>query len=740
MTTEQQSEVEAKRVSQVICVGCQKVLDVAHLPIFSEIKCPECGAKQTIPAHFGDFILINRLGSGGMGVIYYAQDQELGRYVALKVMKKSLGENKEFVKSFKHEARAAAALNHQHVVQIYSFGEFEGQPYIAMELMGGGGLDEMIANEEHLDETRALELFLEITDGLKAASDVGLVHGDIKPANILFDQDGKAKMVDFGLASYIGQQKKETQIWGTPYYIAPEKAKGKEIDFRSDIYSLGASLFHALAGEPPFDGPTPMEVVSARLKNPAPSLYDFRSDIHPETTALVARMLEKDPTMRYPSYPALLYDMRAALQASRKLQKPLRGNSSIVSAVTSDKTLIRRRALRIGGVILGVLLVCGGAFTGWTLYHNQQNRIAVQKAEKKICMESREQSQVVLARVAESLTQISDVADSAELIAKKVNAIIASVPTAKNVAYVFTEEINNIKNITDETDAVLTRIAEAQVILEETSDSTTARDMVATLESLAGSMDNLNQSIVESTTLLQQAFENASVIKAMAIKETKHAQAIKTAKAKQKAAEQARRRALLDAEKAKQFHQETIQKELDIIDDARAANVPLIAERQFNAAAKTFSKISPKLSVEETRAVYNNVLNGYHDMAGLKMFLVKSLESSPYPHGWIIGNRRQRIIKADVENGLSIALGSVGSTVVLWKQVTLPQILSIAKYYIDHLNLSDSEQADVLLSMALLCYESNDFKRAEICAGMACQANPSLSADVDRMMPGLLSE
>ena len=149
------------------------------------------------------------------------------------------------------------------------------------------------------------------------------MHGDIKPANILFGKNGEAKVVDFGLASFIGQ--KETQsgeIWGTPYYIAPEKAKGKPADFRSDIYSLGGTLFHVLTGCPPFDGDTPLDVVLARLNNPAPNILEYRPDLTEETAAMIARTLEVEPSMRHPSYLALLADMRAALEAANKGGRP----------------------------------------------------------------------------------------------------------------------------------------------------------------------------------------------------------------------------------------------------------------------------------------------------------------------------------------------------------------------------------------------------------------------------------
>ena len=180
MADQTQSVIETERVQQLACIDCQHVMDVSHLPSFAPIKCPACGVPQTVPAKFGAFLLLSRLGSGGMGVIYHAVDRELGRHVALKVMKRSLGADPEFVTAFKHEAQAAATLNHRNVVQIYSFGQVAGQPYIVMELVDGGRLDEMIASGP-LAEERSLGIHLEVTEGLNAASQIGLVHDHGRP-------------------------------------------------------------------------------------------------------------------------------------------------------------------------------------------------------------------------------------------------------------------------------------------------------------------------------------------------------------------------------------------------------------------------------------------------------------------------------------------------------------------------------------------------------------------------------
>ncbi len=316
-------EAVAEQVPRLACRSCGKTFDVSSAGMFQEVTCPGCGAEQTVPARLGHFLLLKPLGRGGMAAVLQAYDENLGRFVAIKVMRAELHADEKFVESFLREARAAAQLNHRHVVQIYSVNVMKGRPYIVMELLDGGRLDEMIAKGGPIGEQRALEIGAEVAQGLAAAAEIGLVHGDIKPANILFDRNGSAKVADFGLARFQTQRKiKKGEIWGTPYYIAPEKVRSQKEDQRSDIYSLGATLYHALGGKPPFEGETATDVVLARLKEPPLSLRDIQPGIHPATAALIGRMLEPDPFRRYPTYASLLSDLNDALREVRQRKAP----------------------------------------------------------------------------------------------------------------------------------------------------------------------------------------------------------------------------------------------------------------------------------------------------------------------------------------------------------------------------------------------------------------------------------
>lgn len=333
--------IKVDPVSEITCAQCQAEVDISEVEAFAEFPCPQCQATLTAPAQFGNFRLLKVLGSGGMGSVFLAEDLTLGRRVALKVMLKSLGDNPEFVENFKREAQAAAKLNHTHIAQIYAFGQHEGQPYIVMELVSGKRFDDLVDAGERLDPPFVIKVGADIAEGLRVAADIGLVHGDIKPDNILLNEQFHAKLVDFGIASMSNE--KSDEIWGTPYYIAPEKVRRQRIDLRTDIYSLGATLYHAIAGQPPFDGETPIDVVKARFHEAPRPLDEVRDDVDPQIARIIGRMLQLDPGMRYPTYQSLLSDMYRFLDS-------VGGADRIAHAVVgSSKRMIIRKKGQTGG-------------------------------------------------------------------------------------------------------------------------------------------------------------------------------------------------------------------------------------------------------------------------------------------------------------------------------------------------------------------------------------------------------
>ncbi len=297
---------------ETITCECGHVVNVKGLTPLSTVACPKCKRVLPVSVRLGQFLLLKRLGQGAMGEVFEAKDITLGRRVAIKVMGKKVAADEDTMKAFVREARHLAALNHRNVVQVHSIGVEKGQPFIVMELVPGGRVDQMIQKDTPGDERRLLEIMIDAARGLEAASNAGLIHGDVKPANILIDKHGQAKIVDFGLARFEEAQV-EGKIYGTPFYLPPELLQGKVADFRSDIYSLGASFFHALVGRPPFRAKTVKDIVRMRLLDPAPNLRELVPTMHPGTAAMIARTLKKAPEDRHQSYAELVADLQGAM-------------------------------------------------------------------------------------------------------------------------------------------------------------------------------------------------------------------------------------------------------------------------------------------------------------------------------------------------------------------------------------------------------------------------------------------
>jgi serine/threonine protein kinase len=301
-----------ERLDAIPCPECDTELGVAKIEPFKRIQCPACGTKLRVPARLGEYRLLRKLGQGNMGAVYEGHDLTLDRRVAIKVMRANIRDDPDFAQQFIREGRALAALNHPSIAHVYQCSEVKGHPYLVMELVPNGSLNDRISSDEKWAEQEALDTAIAVAQGLEAAAGIKLAHGDLKPDNILFNRKNRPKVVDFGLARFQGEELKTGEIWGTPYYIAPETVRGKQPDAQSDIYCFGATLFHALAGHPPFEGKSANETVLARFRKPVPDLLKERPDLHPATAAVVHRMLEKERLKRYPNYRSLLNDLEQA--------------------------------------------------------------------------------------------------------------------------------------------------------------------------------------------------------------------------------------------------------------------------------------------------------------------------------------------------------------------------------------------------------------------------------------------
>ena len=256
----------------------------------------------------GPYTIIRKLGSGGMADVYFSMHEELHRPAAVKVLRPSLASDESNLQRFIQEARAAASLVHPNIVQVYDVGQQDdtGQRglirYIAQEYVAGTNLRQYLEQHGTLSIREALSVLLQTLAALKKSSSAGIVHRDIKPENILLTSDGDVKVTDFGLARLLHDDPKLTRAGttlGTPMYMSPEQLQDGEVDVRSDLYSLGVTLFHVLAGKPPFSGETPLALAMQHVQAQAPKLHDLRADVPKSLSGLVERLLEKKPQDRF---------------------------------------------------------------------------------------------------------------------------------------------------------------------------------------------------------------------------------------------------------------------------------------------------------------------------------------------------------------------------------------------------------------------------------------------------------
>jgi tRNA A-37 threonylcarbamoyl transferase component Bud32 len=242
----------------------------------------------------GRYRLVRHLARGGMAEVYVAEDQLLNRTVAVKVLFPELARDEAFVERFRREARAAASLNHHNIVSVYDFGEDEGSWFIVMEYVEGRNLRDVIRSEGQMDPARAA--------ALAAAHAQGIIHRDVKPANVLIASDaGTVKVADFGIARAANARQGLTMpgtVLGTATYLSPEQAQGADVDFRTDVYSLGMVLYEALAGKPPFTGDSPVAVAYQQLSQQAPPPSTKNPDVPPALDAIVMKAMSKDPAQR----------------------------------------------------------------------------------------------------------------------------------------------------------------------------------------------------------------------------------------------------------------------------------------------------------------------------------------------------------------------------------------------------------------------------------------------------------
>jgi serine/threonine-protein kinase len=360
----------------------------------------------------GRYRILRRIGSGGMANVYVAEDEELGRRVAIKILNERYANDDLSNERFRREAKSAAALSHPNIVSIYDRGESNGIPYIAMEMIEGRSLKEVILARGPLSVSQAIEYTEQILDALRFAHRNGIIHRDIKPHNILIGPEGRLKVTDFGIArAGFSQMTEAGSIMGTAQYLSPEQARGAPVTAASDLYSVGIVLYEMVTGEVPFDGHSPIEIAMKHVNETPRPPSDVNPDVPRELDQIVLRALAKDPHDRYQTAELFSEDLErleagvpvspdtAAAATAVLTGPPAPGATQVLPPDAATRTLPGRRTAdrrppyppqygyrepprkrrRLVPWLLVLLLLGGAAAAGWYVFSRVREEIAESK-------------------------------------------------------------------------------------------------------------------------------------------------------------------------------------------------------------------------------------------------------------------------------------------------------------------------------------------------------------------------
>ncbi len=360
----------------------------------------------------GRYRIVRKLGAGGMADVYLAEDQELGRRVAIKILNDRHAADDSFIERFRREAKNAAGLSHPNIVSIYDRGEAEGTYYIAMEYLDGRSLKELIVGRGPAPVKVAIEYARQVLAALGAAHRHGIVHRDIKPHNVLVGPEGRLKVTDFGIARSGASQMTEVgSIIGTAQYLSPEQAQGAPVDQTSDLYSVGVVLYEMLTGQVPFTGDTPLEIAMKHLSEVPTPPSELRSEVPHDLDSVVLRALAKDPAERYGSAEEMDADLARVAkglpvdpETEEAATAVLSGSGVVAAAPTSVMTRpteaapVRpappgrtppagyygyegppRRRRPVWPWVLSVLLLAAAGFAAWFAYTKIQDQLSANK-------------------------------------------------------------------------------------------------------------------------------------------------------------------------------------------------------------------------------------------------------------------------------------------------------------------------------------------------------------------------
>jgi len=309
---------------RIFCHQCHQKLDVTNFKAFDKVPCPTCAAPLIVPKWFNTYLLEEKCGFGGGAVVYRSLDPTLDREIAIKIFSEN-DNTPQFTKIFLHEGRVTASLNHPGIVPIYTCGQFEGQCFLIMQYMPNGTLEDQVMQNSKLKIAQVLTWILEVTNALQTALEAGVIHHDIKPANILLDSDNNAKITDFGLAYALHDVQSQSLLaelgsYGSPDYVSPEKVIDGCEDNKGDIFSLGVTIYKLLTGKRPFKQASEDEdILEVRASAPVIRPDEIRPEISTKLSDFIMRMLDQDPARR-PEYDKIIAELKTFQEKYQKYE------------------------------------------------------------------------------------------------------------------------------------------------------------------------------------------------------------------------------------------------------------------------------------------------------------------------------------------------------------------------------------------------------------------------------------
>ena len=337
------------------CPHCHKIFEGDVGDAGEALLCPHCNGAVALPESdlppgtiIAGYEIVRLIGHGGMGNVYLANQLSMNRLVALKLLLKALTQDKEAVGQFLNEARVSGRLNHRNIITAIDAGEYNGTYYLATAYVDGEDLEKRLDKEGPLLEKQGLEIVLKIGDALCYAwENHGMLHKDIKPGNIIVDSTGEPFLMDMGIAQFIGDVRKgkEEHIFGSPFYMSPEQATGSRLDWSSDMYSLGATLYHMIVGLPPYDAPEVMDIIEMHVSAPFPEPTQRNPNItlSPRTVEILRRMMAKKSEGRYDSWSGFHEAVAEALNGKKPKRASGKKSAPKKKAVAKKKRPKRKQ-------------------------------------------------------------------------------------------------------------------------------------------------------------------------------------------------------------------------------------------------------------------------------------------------------------------------------------------------------------------------------------------------------------